>query len=863
MAEAKGAKTAQGTGVPDRGSPTSSRDALRLLHDVSTRLIRADDIGELYDGILDAAVAVMRADHAYLHRFDPESGGLRLLGWRGFTQEAARDWEWIHPGSRSSCGEALRSRRRVVVPDVARCAWMAGAEEQAMYLAAGIRAAQTTPLLSRGGALLGTLATHWRAEHEPPPEDVRALDVLARQAADLVDRMQAREALLEREAELRALLDPWVQAYWEGDPHGAQVSGSPSWAKYTGQSREEMAGFGWLEAIHPDDRAFADRAWREAVAARSHLDVEFRLRAPDGGWRWTNVRASPVFGADGRLRKWVGMNVDISARKAAEQALQESEGRQAFLLELMDTIRPLSDPAEIQFHAARLLGERLGVHRAFYSEIVDDRDYVIRRDWVDGLPSLSGRFPLARWGEEVVSLLRAGGAVVEDAETDPRLTPRARAVFGALGVRSAMAASHHRDGRWVAVFAVHGLRPRAWAPGEVALLREVAERTWAVVERAQAQAALRTTEEQLRESDRRKTEFLAVLSHELRNPLTPIRNSIYLLERSPPGSTQGARAREVLHRQTDHLARLVDDLLDATRISRGKIELKRARFDLREVVRRTTDDLRSLFEASGIDLRVERAAGPLWVDGDETRIAQVLGNLLHNAAKFTPEGGVVTVVAAERDGAATLVVEDTGAGIASGEVERMFEPFTQGAQDRARTAGGLGLGLALVKGLVELHGGTVRAHSGGAGLGAEFTVSLPLAPEARGPGAARGAERVAEGRRLVVIVEDNVDAGATLGEILELSGHRVHLARDARAGLALARELHPDLVLCDIGLPDMDGYDFARAVRRDPALARTRLIAVTGYAQAEDRARALEAGFDAHLAKPPAIEDLEAAMQAR
>jgi len=336
-----------------------------------------------------------------------------------------------------------------------------------------------------------------------------------------------------------------------------------------------------------------------------------------------------------------------------------------------------------------------------------------------------------------------------------------------------------------------------------------------VVERAQAEAALRRTEEELRASDRRKTEFLAVLSHELRNPLTPIRNSIYLLERAAPGSPKAERAREVLHRQTDHLARLVDDLLDVTRISRGKIELKRARFDLREVVRKATDDARSLYEASGIDLRVGRSA---------------------------------------------ISVHDTGVGIPPSDVERMFEPFAQGAQDRARTLGGLGLGLSLVKGLVELHGGAVRAHSEGPSRGAEFLVTLPLAPA---PGRdERSDARAGETSRLVVIVEDNVDAGQTLGEILELSGHRVRLARDAQSGLGLARELHPDLVLCDIGLPDMDGYDFARTVRRDPALARTRLVAVTGYAQPEDRARALDAGFDAHVAKPPAIEELQGMLRA-
>jgi signal transduction histidine kinase/CheY-like chemotaxis protein len=368
-------------------------------------------------------------------------------------------------------------------------------------------------------------------------------------------------------------------------------------------------------------------------------------------------------------------------------------------------------------------------------------------------------------------------------------------------------------------------------------------------------AELQQTTEHLRDADRRKSEFLAVLSHELRNPLGPIRNSIYLLERAAPGSEQALRARQVLRRQTEHLTRLVDDLLDVTRISVGKIELHRVHLDLREIVRRTTDDLRSLFAQGSVDLAVESPPDPVIVDADPTRMAQVLGNLLQNALKFTPHGGSVRVRLAAQDGAAALSVADDGAGMEPATIERMFEPFTQADRTLARSSGGLGLGLSLVRGLVVLHGGEVTARSEGLGRGAEFLVRVPLAAARAG---AEGPQDVAPAPagRSILVIEDNEDGAQSLADVLELQGHRVHIASDGRAGLALARELRPDVVLCDIGLPDLDGYAVARTLRREGALEGTRLVALSGYAQPEDRQRARDAGFDAHLAKPPDFDAL-------
>jgi signal transduction histidine kinase len=359
-----------------------------------------------------------------------------------------------------------------------------------------------------------------------------------------------------------------------------------------------------------------------------------------------------------------------------------------------------------------------------------------------------------------------------------------------------------------------------------------------------------------RESDQRKSDFLAVLSHELRNPLAPIHNALHILDRAAPGSDQGQRARDVIHRQIVHLSRLVDDLLDTTRIARGKVKLHRERFDLRDVVRGTSDDHRAIFEQRGVALRLELPAGPVWIDGDPTRVSQVLSNLLQNAAKFTRAAGSVSVAIHASEGRAALRVRDDGAGMEQGVLERVFEPFVQGPQGFARQPGGLGLGLALVKGLVELHGGSVAAHSGGAGTGSEFVVNLPLAPPPSAAPSARSSPSAPP--RLVLIIEDNVDAAETLAEVLALDGHHPRVAHDGTSGVALALELKPDVVLCDIGLPDIDGYEVARTLRSNGALPRTRLVALSGYAQPEDRQRARSAGFDAHLPKPPPLSELNA-----
>jgi CheY-like chemotaxis protein len=357
-----------------------------------------------------------------------------------------------------------------------------------------------------------------------------------------------------------------------------------------------------------------------------------------------------------------------------------------------------------------------------------------------------------------------------------------------------------------------------------------------------------------------------VLAHELRNPLAPIRAAVDLFKLLGPDKPALQRATEAMARQVDHITRLVDDLLDVARISRGRIALQCEPCDLARIVRQTADDYRPTIEANGVELALSLPDGPLVVDGDTTRLAQVVGNLLHNAAKFTRKGGRIEVRLAREAGAqgeqAVLAVEDDGAGMAPELVATLFTPFTQAAQGLGRGSGGLGLGLALVKGLAELHGGRAQATSHGLGLGSTFTVRLPATAEAASADDA-GAQMPGQGGLRIVLIDDNRDALDMLACLLELNGHKVDSAEDGASGLAKVKALRPDAVVCDIGLPGgMDGYAVARALRAEPALAGMLLIALSGYGQGSDKQKSNEAGFDAHLVKPIRHADLEAALGA-
>ncbi len=370
-------------------------------------------------------------------------------------------------------------------------------------------------------------------------------------------------------------------------------------------------------------------------------------------------------------------------------------------------------------------------------------------------------------------------------------------------------------------------------------------------------------EEALREADRRKDEFLAMLAHELRNPLAPIRNALEVMKRSEAAPEALRQTREMMERQVQVMARLVEDLLDVSRITRGKVELRKGLVDLRAVVARAVETARPLIEARGHDFTMDLPPEGLPVEGDAVRLAQVIANLLNNAAKYTEPGGRIRLSAGREGGEIVLRVRDTGVGIAPDVLPRVFDLFVQEAHPSNLSQGGLGIGLTLVKRLVEMHGGRVEAHSEGPGKGSEFVMRLPAA-EAPLPrpelGPTTGGS--AAGRRILV-VDDNADSADSLAELLQFWGHEVRTAHSGAEALDAARDFRPDAVLLDLGMPDMNGYEAARLLRDRAGLNGTAFIALTGYGQDAERRRSAEAGFQAHLVKPVDPEELRKLLAGR
>jgi PAS domain S-box-containing protein len=363
----------------------------------------------------------------------------------------------------------------------------------------------------------------------------------------------------------------------------------------------------------------------------------------------------------------------------------------------------------------------------------------------------------------------------------------------------------------------------------------------------------------LAEADRRKDEFLATLAHELRNPLAPLRNGLQVMKLAKNNAEAVERSRAMMERQLAQMIRLIDDLLDVSRISQGKIELKRERVDLAKVVQQAVENSRPLIEQGGHDLVVDVSPDPIYVDADVTRLAQVYSNILNNAAKYTEPGGRIRLTVERKESDAVVTIGDNGVGIAAHMLPQVFELFTQVDRSLEKSQGGLGIGLSLVKGLVEMHGGSVEARSDGHGTGSEFVVRVPVVlsvvGELRDEG---GGEAIEPGdRRRILVVDDNRDGAESLGMMLTLMGNELRTAHDGLEALDVAAAFRPDLILLDIGMPRLNGYDTARRIREQPWGKNTVLVALTGWGQEDDRQKSHDAGFDTHMVKPVDLAALE------
>jgi PAS domain S-box-containing protein len=569
----------------------------------------------------------------------------------------------------------------------------------------------------------------------------------------------------------------------------------------------------FYDRIHPDDREPTSRAIAESIASRNPYDTVYRTVHPETGVeRWVRAIGRTFYSADGTPSRFDGVTLDVTAQRRAELAAAEAHRR-------LDAALIAGEVGTFEWDVP---GDRLHGDRNFA------RIFGITLDESGGAPLagyLAAIHPNDR--ERVLGLVRLTIDTGCDYEAEYRI------VTGG-------------DPRWVTA---RGKGVRATPGGPVVRFPGVVLDV----------TARRVAEEALKEADRRKDEFLATLAHELRNPLAPIRNGLQVIRLAADNPAAVAKSREMMDRQLSHMVRLIDDLLDVSRISRNKMELRRTSVFLRDAVSAAVETARPAIESAGHELTVTLPEESVHLDADLTRLAQVFSNLLTNAAKYTEQGGKIWLSASLVGSEAVLTVQDTGIGIPAEALPRIFDMFSQVDRSVERATGGLGIGLALVKGLVEMHGGTVAAASDGEGAGTTFTVRLPVLISHPGIAHVTPPDNGPPGpRRRVLVADDNRDSAESMGMLLELLGHEVRIVYDGLSAVTAAEEFRPELILMDVGMPGLSGYDATRRIRRLPLGRSVSVIALTGWGQECDRVESKQAGCNGHLVKPVSLADLSA-----
>lgn len=595
------------------------------------------------------------------------------------------------------------------------------------------------------------------------------------------------------------------------DPAGTLISANDTFLGWTGYTREEVAeGRLNRQVLTPPEHHAASLDALEQMRATGRIGpYEKEYITKSGERRWLLFVGSRL--DDGTIMEHV---IDISDRKAAERAKRESDERYRTLFESIDAGFCV---LEMIYRDGRAADYRfVEVNRAFEPQT--------------GLRDATAKTMREHVPEHEQHWFDIYARVAESGEPT-------RFVEQAKGL-----------GRWYEVSAFRVGSPGSGRVG--VLFNDTTARVRA--------------EQALKEEATRKDEFLATLAHELRNPLAPIINAVSILRLHEQSGEELRRLGELIDRQVHHLVRLVDDLLDVSRVTFGKVQLRRERVDLRSVAREAVTTSEPLLAAGAHRLILQLAREPVWVDGDPVRLAQVISNVLNNAARYTPggtpssgrAGGEITLQVGTAEGAARIAVADSGIGIEPALLERVFEPFVQLERREAGGMAGIGIGLALARALVQLHGGRISAESAGPGQGSRFIVMLPLAaaPEARERGSAPAARDVS---RRFLVVDDNIDATDSQAALLRLLGHQVETAYSGAVALEKARAFRPEIVLLDLGMPGMDGFEVARQLRAMPEGREVLLVAQTGWGQEEDRRRTRAAGFDAHLAKPVDVAALQ------
>jgi PAS domain S-box-containing protein len=768
--------------------------------------------------------------------------------------------------------EAGRRGETVASDDVSQDPRVTPAELEG-YRAHQIRAFIAV-MLMKGGRLVGSLAVHSATARRWTQAELELVREVGDRIWASVERARAEAALRESEQRYRTIFETMVEGYGlmelVRDESGRAVDiryldANARFAQLIGWQREQMIG-----RLRSQTFGLEEDTLRICQGVVDSGEVVRFDRFVLALGRWFNVTLFPYGG-----NRFAALYDDITARKETELKLKENAARQTFLLAFTDRLRVLTEPRDIMRAAAEMLARHLDVAMVWYALVDPDEDSAeLIAGYFDGrLPSAGEgyRFRLSETGPGWLTPLRAGQEIFsDDLEHDPRqlLAGDARS----LGSKAAGAIPLIRSGRLIGFLFSSHPEPRPWTEIDRELHRDVAERTWAAAERARAEAALRLSEEQLRHAMTLRDEFLAVLSHELRTPLSAILIWSKMLRAGAVKAEKQSHALSVIEQSALAQRKLIEDLLDVSGMISGKLRVQMDKAELGPVLMAAVEAVRPMAESKRVDLTLSLGNTPLWARVDRARLQQVVWNLANNAVKFTPSGGRVAVRLRQLEAHVRIEVDDTGRGISPAFLPHVFERFRQADSTTTRTHGGLGLGLAIARQLVELHGGTIEAKSRGEGHGATFVVELPrIEVEERAKGVRMSDMRMTptsvpflpepllSGVR-VLVVEDEAYTLAVVQWLLEQCGAVVTPAASAGEALATfdAADAHGkasderrfDVLVSDVGLPEQDGYELLAEVRRRAGGAGLPALALTAYAREEDRRKAMEVGFEGYLAKP-------------
>ncbi len=737
------------------------------------------------------------------------------------------------------CLRLMRAGEAYVVADAQADARVTEAERPS-YAFTEIRAVICVPIL-KAGRFVAAMAVHSATPRRWMDDEIELVQQVASRCWESIERARVTQDLRESERQFRDLANSIANLAWMATPDGWIYWYNDQWYAYTGTTPQEMEGWGWQSVHDPAQLGAVTERWRQSIALGTPFEMVFPLRGADGEFRRFLTRVNPVRDSQGRVVRWFGTNTDVETERRATDA-------NALLREREQMAREEAELQKRLLHSLFMQAPTLIAVLRGPEHVIELANPPICQVWGRAQEALTNRPMFEAMPELRDQVFRSllddvyrTGVPLVGKETPARLD-RGNGASETVYFNFAYSPFRNMEGDVEGIFVIASdVSDQVLARHEVNQLREAAEG-----------------------ANRAKDEFLAMLGHELRNPLSPILTALQLMKLR--GDDSSERERTVIERQVNHLTRLVDDLLDVSRIARGKVELKEETVGMAEVVAKAIEMSSPLLEGRNHTLRVEVSKHGLLVQGDATRLSQVVSNLLTNAAKYTAPGGVITVSGVQHEAEVILRVRDTGIGIRSDILPRIFDTFVQERQAIDRSQGGLGLGLTIVRNLVERHGGSVAAFSEGPGQGAEFVVRLPRADTGRGLAGPPPRAAILEpssasaGSMRILVVDDNEDNAEMLAEALKAKGYQTRVAYDAPAALRLAEEFMPVIAFLDIGLPVMDGYELAGRLRALPGLHGMRLIALTGYGQESDRQKSKAAGFNHHLVKPVDFHAVQAAI---